>query len=137
MNRGLWRTSLGAATLLAVTVIVGAATAGGHGTRGHAAFQRQCRDPFGGTRDPHNPLMLRAQPGSNPLDGASFFVNGPRHGAAAATIAQLLGIDPTTYPDDYSWARFKADLDGGRLHDELAGKPQLQHKVSELEKIAS
>jgi endoglucanase len=80
--------------------------------------------------------MLKTPPGPDPLNGASFFVNGPAHGVAAGEIAQLLGIDPTTYPDSYSWARFKAALDSGPLHQRLAANPTLSYQVSELEKIA-
>jgi hypothetical protein len=56
--------------------------------------------------------MLAKAPGSNPLSGASFFVDGPTHGAAAGEIARLLGIDSNVpvgqylpaFPDSESWA---------------------------------
>jgi endoglucanase len=81
--------------------------------------------------------MLPNPPGANPLAGAKFFVNGPAHGSAAGAIARMLGVDPTSYPDDYSWVRFKHDLDFGPLHTKLGGHPALSHKVKLLEKIAS
>jgi len=80
--------------------------------------------------------MLPNPPGANPLTGARFFVDGPRHGSAARAIAELLGIDPTRYPDSYSWARFKRDLDHGPLHERIRGQPILRYEVHELEKIA-
>jgi len=80
--------------------------------------------------------MLPNPPGANPLTGARFFVDGPRHGSAARAIAELLGIDPTRYPDSYSWARFKRDLDHGPLHERMRGPPILRYEVHELEKIA-
>src|SRR5579884_1047917 len=92
-----------AVTLGATTLALSAAGAGGatapQGTECSAA-------PFSAPRDPANPLMLSKSPGADPLAGASFFVDGPKHGAAAGAIAQLLGLDPSSYPDDYSWAQF-------------------------------
>ena len=67
---------------------------------------------------------------------AHFFVDGPRHGSAAGAIASLLGIDPTRYPDDYSWARFRHQLDFGRFQTRLRNDPVLRYKVHLLEKIA-
>jgi endoglucanase len=91
---------------------------------------------FSPRRDPSNPLALAKKPGANPLNGAHFFVNGPRHGMAAGAIAQLLGQDPTSYADDESWATFKQDLDSGPLSRLLAGRANLARKVRLLEKIA-
>lgn len=60
-------------------------------------------------RDPANPLALPVTPSSgDPLQGAHFFVDGPRHGQAAGAIAKLIGINPTKLPEDLSWADFKA-----------------------------
>ena len=60
-------------------------------------------------RDPANPLALPTPPppGQSPLTGAHFFVDGPRHGQAAGAIAQMLGMNPMTFPDSYSWAQFE------------------------------
>jgi endoglucanase len=59
--------------------------------------------------DPANPLALPLAPTSgDPLQGAHFFVDGPKHGQAAGAIAQLLGIDPTSFADTDSWATFEA-----------------------------
>ena len=41
----------------------------------------QCPDRYPATRNPGNPLLLPQAPGSNPLHGAHFFVDGPAHGA--------------------------------------------------------
>src|SRR5947209_7977390 len=64
--------------------------AGRTSAKAHSAFAAQCPDPYPAKRDPSNPLMLPAAPGSNPLHGANFFVDGPRHGAAAGAIASLV-----------------------------------------------
>ena len=102
----------------------------------HQADAQQCADPYPATRDPSNPLDLPTAPGANPLNGAHFFVDGPRHGSAAGAIAQLLGKDPTRYKDDASWASFKAKLANGPLHRKLAHNRKLARKVALLEKIA-
>jgi endoglucanase len=102
----------------------------------YQALVQQCPDPYPATRDPANPLDLPASPGADPLNGARFFVDGPRHGEAAGAIAQLLGIDPTRYRDDFSWAKFKARLEHGRLHRKLQHNRRLAGKVALLEKIA-
>lgn len=94
----------------------------------------QCRDPYPATRSPGNPLLLPAAPGSNPLRGAHFFVDGPAHGAAAGAIAELLGTAPqalSQFPNDLSWAQYKQ-----RVESEIQGKPELANKVHLLEKIA-
>jgi endoglucanase len=124
--------------MVIVMVIVLVSVAAGRSVRAHPAFAPQCPDfQFSAARDPSNPLELPSAPGSNPLHGAHFFVDGPRHGAAAGAIAQLLGIDPTTYPDSYSWASFKQDISpGGSLYGKLVGNPQLAANVALLSQIA-
>ncbi len=120
-------------------LLVVAASAGPLNARAgirHSALWRACPDPYPAKRDPNNPLMLRTPPGSDPLNGARFFVDGPRHGDAAGAIARLLGVNPTRYPDDYSWARFKDKLEHGRLHSKLEHHPGIAWKVRMLEKIA-
>jgi endoglucanase len=110
--------------------------------RAAASFSPQCSDPNPAARTPGNPLMLNpAPPPSNPLAGASFFVDGPAHGAAAGAIAQLLGIDKGTPPgsvlpsfkDSESWSQFSAYVDS-HMQGVSAG---VAHQIQELEKIAS
>jgi endoglucanase len=125
-----------AALLGAMALIFGAPAATGSASRAHPADAQQCADPYPATRDPSNPLDLPAAPGANPLIGARFFVDGPRHGEAAGAIAQLLGVNPTRYWDSRSWASFKARLAHGRLHRKLQHNPALAYKVDLLEKIA-
>ncbi len=130
----------GLAALLAVLALnVGASAATGRAPRAHQADAQQCADPYPATRDPANPLDLATAPGppgANPLIGAHFFVDGPRHGEAAGAIAQLLGVSPTRYGDGLSWADFKARLAKGRLHRKLQRDHALARKVALLEKIA-
>jgi endoglucanase len=105
--------------------------------RAHSAVAQQCADPYPATRDPSNPLMIASPPGADPLHGASFFVDGPRHGAAAKVIASMVGLNPDRFSDDYSWARFERRLTHGSLASKLAHNPRLAHKVAMLSKIAS
>jgi endoglucanase len=114
-----WVASLLALITLAVTVSSGIPSASGHSVRVHAAYEQQCSDPYPGTRDPSNPLMLPTPPGQNPLNGAHFFVDGPKHGSAAGAIAKLLGIDTNvpvgsqlpSFSDSDSWASFRARVE--------------------------
>jgi len=99
---------------------------------GHAALRPQCGDPYSSARDGSNPLMLATAPGSNPLSGARFFLDGPRHGSAASAIATLLGLNPNSFPDSYSWSSFEQ----GPLRVSLLGHPTLTSNVAQLEKIA-
>jgi hypothetical protein len=104
----------------------------------HAAqYAQECGEPYSSVRDPANPLDLATAPGSDPLTGAHFFVPGPAHGSAAGAIAQLLGVDPTTLPNDLSWASFRNELALGSLADKVALDPALARKIAELSKIAS
>jgi hypothetical protein len=118
---------------------MGTSAATGRAFRAHAAFAQQCSDSqYPATRDPLNPLALPTPPGADPLPGAHLFVDGPRHGPAAGAIAQELGIDPTSYPDGYSWAQFQHDISpGGSLYGRLAGSPALANDVALLSRIAS
>jgi endoglucanase len=129
-------TSAIAALLGALALSVGAPAATGRAPRAHQADAQQCADPYPATRDPSNPLDLPVSPGADPLTGANFFVDGPRHGEAAGAIAQLLGVSPTRYGDSLSWASFKARLAHGRLHRKLQHNRALARKVALLEKIA-
>jgi endoglucanase len=103
----------------------------------HATAAQQCPDPYPATRDPSNPLDLPADPGADPLAGANFFVDGPRHGEAAGAITKLLGLNPDRYNDAYSWARFHSSLQTGKLARKLRGNPKLAREVRLLETIAS
>ena len=125
-----------AALVGTVALIFGAEAATGHAPRAHPADTQQCADPYPGTRDPSIPLDLPVAPGANPLVGARFFVDGPRHGEAAGAIAQLLGVNPTRFGDSRSWASFNAWLAHGRRHRKLQHRPALAYKVHLLEKIA-
>ena len=135
---------VGAALLGAALVPAGAgARAGAHHRgasvrRGHIvhALRQRCAERFPATRDPSNPLDLPAAPGSDPLNGARFFVPGPAKGAAAGAIAQLLGLNPKTMPLSESWAGFASALQHGRFAATLAANPTLAHQVAELSKIA-
>ncbi len=141
MSRGTQR-CLAALIALAVAIAAfGAMAATGRSAHRapHArqADAQQCsQGRYPAVRDRSNPLALPNPPGSDPLNSAHFFVDGPRHGSAAGAIASLLGIDPTRYPDNYSWARFRHQLDSGRFHTRLRDDPVLRYKVDLLEKIA-
>jgi endoglucanase len=125
---------LAVATALAVGGALAATTAFGHSTRlGPRSHGAECTDSqFPATRDPSNPLLLPNAPGANPLNGANFFVDGPRHGMAAGAIARLLGMNPDNFSDDESWA----DFDGRIVPLALLTHPRAAHDVHLLEKIA-
>lgn len=101
----------------------------------HAA--QGCPQPYPATRDPANPLDLPQPPGSNPLNGAKFFVPGPENGNAASAIAQLVGLNPASLSPSESWASFDQQLQTGSLHAKLAGNPSIANQVALLSKIAA
>ncbi|MBV9310308.1 MAG: glycoside hydrolase family 6 protein, partial [Solirubrobacterales bacterium] len=127
---------LAALTTLIIVCLLGvsaglAVSAGAKGRVAGAASA--CSDAqYPATRDPSNPLMLPQSPGADPLAGASLFVDGPRHGAAAGEIAKLLGMDPKNFPDSESWNEFDSRVVPGALKSH----PQAAFKVHMLEKIA-
>lgn len=149
MRKRLWAMSL-TGLLVSGATLVGASTAYSHATHGgaripsaHAATSSGCADPYSATRDPSNPLVLPTAPGaSNPLAGASFFVDGPAHGPAAGEIARLLGVDSNvpigehlpSYADNVSYAQFLSTTVASRLPQASA---TVKRKVGLLEKIAS
>jgi hypothetical protein len=120
--------SLAAAAVVALIVVIGSSSAGAQRVRARQADA--CADQSVNTpRDSSNPLALPAAPSSgDPLQGAHLFVDGPRHGQAAGAIAQLLGLDPTSFSDSTSWNQFAQDNASA-----IAGNPE----ASELAKIAS
>jgi endoglucanase len=123
---------LAGATLMCA--IIGGSALGAPGVQRHgsARLASGCSVPYPAQRDPSNPLALDKAPGANPLTGANFFVDGPRHGLAAGAIAQLLGLDPTSFADDISWSRFEVNV-----NDKLAQEPAgVANNVRLLEKIA-
>jgi endoglucanase len=84
-------------------------------------------------RDPSNPLALPTPPtNGDPLAGSHFFVDGPRHGQAAGAIAQALGLDPMSFPNDYSWALFEQNYQSkfsaeDQLLAKIAGQEETQN----------
>lgn len=111
--------------------------AGARSAPAHAVYAQQCQEHYSAQRDPSNPLALPSPPGADPLNGASFFVPGPAHGAAAGAIAQLLGLNPKTLPSNESWASFDQQLQSGPLRSQLVADPGRAHQVTELSKIAA
>jgi endoglucanase len=94
-----------AAGLLALALALPATSSGRrrHGSAGGCATPN-----VNSPRDPANPLALPTAPSTgDPLQGAHFFVDGPRHGQAAGAIAQLIGVNPKAQPESMSWADFK------------------------------
>jgi endoglucanase len=126
--------------LLVVLIAAGVALAAGRAARERANHVTPCADPYPAHRTPGNPLMLSDPSGGDPLRGASFFVDGPTHGAAAGEIARQLGVDSNipigaylpAFPDDESWATFQSWV-SRRL---TAVKPGLAYRIRLLEKIA-
>lgn len=119
--------------LLGVGVGVVATRASAHRVNAHSAAAQQCSDPHPATRVPGNPLDLPHAPGRDPLNGARFFVPGPAHGAAAQTIARLVGASVSA---DETWAQFRHQLPQGSLAAKLRPHRGLAHEVAELSKIA-
>jgi hypothetical protein len=111
--------------------------AGARPAEADATMKQQCAEPYPATRDPSNPLDLPQAPGSNPLNGAKFFIPGPAKGSAAGTIATLLGLNPKTMPLNESWATFDQQLEFGPLQAKLLANPSLDQQVRELALIAS
>jgi endoglucanase len=140
--RRRWLTSLTALATLAAAASIGLPTAAGRSVKAHAARGQGCSDPFPSTRDPSNPLMLPTPPGPNPLNGAHFFVDGPRHGSAAGAIARLIGIDTSTpigtalpsFDDSDSWAALRVRVEDRIQNGGVDGSTA--YKIRLLEKIA-
>jgi endoglucanase len=117
-------------TALAAGSLAGSSSA----SRAHAAGACAARD-VPGPRDLANPLGLPTTPPTgDPLEGALFFVDGPRHGQAAGAIAQLLGMDPTRFSESESWASFQSAHASAinanpkaRLLSKIAGQEETQN----------
>src|SRR5690242_8046589 len=109
---GARRSWLGGPVMIALVLAMSFGLAGGRDAGARSSYV--CSDPHSWQRDPTNPLALPNPPGPNPLNGANFFVDGPAHGAAAGAIASVLGLNPKNFPDNYSWAQFRQELDLGR-----------------------
>ncbi len=103
----------------------------------HTAEAQECAENYPATRDASNPLDLPQAPGANPLTGAHFYVPGPAKGAAASTIATLLGLNPEKLSVSESWASFERRLESGPEHNKLVADPALARKVTALSLIAS
>jgi endoglucanase len=94
-----------------------------------------------GPRDATNPLGLASAPGTDPLNGAPLFVDGPAHGAAAGSIARLLGIDSSvpvgialpSFSDTESWQTFLTTTITSKLSSEPGS---VRNQIGLLEKIA-
>jgi endoglucanase len=137
--RRRWGPSLVGLITVVVAILFSISGAAGKAVRVHGRNEPTC-PRYPSTRDPSNPLMLPTAPGSNPLNGAHFFVDGPTHGAAAGAIARLLGIDSSvpvghwlpSFPDTESWATFKQWVEA-KLPSE---PPDIVNQVRLFEKIA-
>jgi endoglucanase len=134
VSRRRWLASLVLIVALGTTAIAASANVRAVPARQASA----CANNYSAKRVPGNPLDISVggtvspAPGSNPLSGASFFVAGPRHGAAAGAIGQLLGINTAGDADSVSWARFE-----GQVTNALRSHPGVAGQVHDLEKIAS
>lgn len=82
---------------------VGAASRGQLARAPHAS--QPCSPGLSTPRDPANPLGLSPAPGSNPLNGANLYVEGPAYGLAAMAIANLLGVSQKSLYNT-SWPEF-------------------------------
>jgi endoglucanase len=127
---------------IALAATVGVASASSAPSRGPRAFvvqpgQQLCSEPYSATRDPANPLDLPHDPGSNPLNGARFFVNGPRNGEDAAGVDRLVDRNPNSFAQSFSWAAFAQSINRGRLHRKLKGHRSLSYAVHLLMTLAS
>jgi endoglucanase len=127
--KGHWLRIAAAVAVLAAAGVVGVSSSTAITAPPNTQYDPAC-DQFqvASATDPSNPLALPSTPaGGDPLQGAHFFVDGPRHGQAAGAVASLLGDDPTSFADSDSWAAYKA------LHAaQIASNP----KASALAKIA-
>jgi hypothetical protein len=108
MTWGRLRVLLGAICAVAPALAFGLSSASSGRTRHGQA--NGCASPnVNSPRDPANPLALPTPPtNGDPLQGAHFFVDGPRHGQAAGALAQLIGVNPKGVSESVNWGDFKA-----------------------------
>jgi endoglucanase len=111
----------------------GASGAGSASGAPQARPAKGCSSRHSARRDPSNPLDLQQAPGSNPLNGARFFVEGPQKGLAAGAIAQMVGANPGNFA---TWPDLANDLDSAPLSRRLAADRGLAHRVNLMRKIA-
>ena len=121
----------------AIMLALSACSVTAHSSSTRIALSQQCAENLPATRDPANPLDLPQAPGANPLTGARFYIPGPAKGAAASTIAQLLGLRSNALSVSESWASFASSLQSGPPHAKLTADPTLARKVAELSLIAA
>ena len=115
----------------------GVAAAEGTQVHGHATDPQQCAERYPATRNASNPLLLPHAPGSDPLTGAHFFVDGPARGAAAGAIAGFLGVDPASLPLSESWPSFQQTIETDAAYGKLSDNQGLAYAVAQLAKIAA
>ncbi len=122
-------------------IVLGAALALSAPALAAPSTSPQCPDPFSAAQQAGNPLLLPSAPGANPLQGASFFVDGPAHGAAAGAIARLLGMDTSVplgsvlpdFPETESWSEF---ITSPEVKIKELLNPSLGSQINELAKVA-
>src|SRR5437764_4970930 len=103
----------------------------GHHRRHHSAGGGCSSPSVDGPRNPANPLALPNAPSNgDPLQGAQFFVDGPRHGQAAGAVAQLIGTNPKNVSESTSWDAFKAQHQAAINGD---GKARAISKIADQE----
>jgi endoglucanase len=129
--RRLLTASILAAALSAVAA-AGSFSAATAAPRAKQAAAAPCANHYSSHRVKGNPLLLKRAPGSNPLSGARFFVDGPAHGSAAGAIEGLVGLNPASYSDSVSYSTL-----AGQVSNALKQHPDARGKVISLEKIAS
>lgn len=130
--------SAGALLGTGAALLLGAASASALTLPGPGAPQVCNGAQLPASTNPANPLDLpTAPPVGDPLSGAQFFVSGPTHGMAAGAIAQLLGIDPTTLPENLSFAAFWNSLASNPVLAAKLADPSIKSQVLALAKIAA
>src|SRR5437763_1513007 len=110
MFEGRARPALAAACVTVASLSLGLTAI----STGRGREHRACASPsVSAPRDRANPLALPNVGGyvdplrrQDPLRGAHFFVDGPKHGQGAGAVAQALGFNAKASPVTESWATF-------------------------------